>query len=69
MQHKHTAQEMVMNILMLKERLMNKVKKKFYNKEETFSLGWYPNPVRSSSAVLPLAKPLVNCGYVFLECG
>lgn len=36
--HEHTAQEKVMNILMLKERLMNKVMKKFYNREETVSL-------------------------------
>lgn len=61
MHQEHTAQEKVMNILMLKERLMNRIVKKFYNREETDSLSWYLNPMHSSLAILQLSKLLVYC--------
>lgn len=71
MWHEHTAQEKVMNILMLKEMLMNMVMKKFYNREETVSLSWYLHSMHSSlavsSAILQLANLLVNRSLLVLE--
>jgi len=47
MWHERTEWEKVMNILMLNERLMNKVMKKFYNREETVFPSRYLNSMHS----------------------